>query len=459
MTAVGCIALALLLYLVIGIVNWSDRKPSALAARMTQEFEARPAVADTENGYVYAMGFAAAPEQDPVQVGIERVAWGREIFELHARTGIDEDPPSEDPIGTPRDPAPRDPLVEHFRGACKPGGSGCVEAFARGAEIYDRWVAAESGLLPRYRQLTARRGWIETAPMDLSTPLPGYARVMDAQRLSLLDARRLAMQRDYEGAHRLLETDLRFWRLVFESADTLITKMIATVALVRHFEFGNLILRDLDPQAAARVMPADWRVPISDSERSLRRSMLGEWVFVSNLARSLNPLLLPEATMEGSHVGRKTVAFLARPLYQSRDMINRYADYYSRVAELLDAPLSGYAETRSSASELAARTRKRTWPPRSLYNVLGSWIVAQGMADYSNYGARTADVEGVRRAALAAVTLRAANVEAADVTNALQASEWRNPYDGHPFEWSATDSAIRFQGLAEGEQGVHLLYY
>lgn len=137
----------------------------------------------------------------------------------------------------------------------------------------------------------------------------------------------------------------------------------------------------------------------------------------------------------------------------------RYAEYYSRAGDLLDVPLEGYEQAGDATRELAGSTASRAWPPRSLYNILGSWIRSQGISDVSNYGARVADVEGVRQVALAAVTLRAANVQTGDVADALRASELRNPYDGRPFEWSATDAAIRFRGLAQGERGTHLLYY
>ncbi|HEV8331698.1 MAG TPA: hypothetical protein VGQ22_09800 [Steroidobacteraceae bacterium] len=458
LTLVGCIALAVLLYLVVVLVNWNDRKPSPVAERMMQEYQSRPPVADAENGYVYAMGFAAAPEQDPLQMGVLRVAWMKEIGERNARTNRLDADLSADPQGNSYQVS-RDPLIEAFRGACKPGGFGCVEAFAGGDEIYDLWIAANSELLSRYSELTTRRAWVELVPIDPAAPFPSYAQIMDGQRLLLLHARRLAMQGDYDAARRVLESDLQFWRLVFESADTLITKMIATVALVRHFEHGNLILRGLDPRAAARVMPAEWRTPINENERSMRRCMVGEWVFTSGLSRSLIPVFRAEAAMGEGSPSRTAVAFLGGPLYQPQDSMNRYADYYSRVGELLDAPLARYEEAGDATRELAASTAKRAWPPGSLYNLLGSWIRSRGISDVSNYGARVADVEGVRRAALAAVTLRAAKVETAGVADALKASEWRNPYTGRPFEWSATDTAIRFQGLAAGERGVHLLYY
>jgi hypothetical protein len=458
LTLVGCIALAVLLYLVIVAINWNDRKPSQLAQQMTHEHEARPVVADAENGYVYAMGFAAAPGQDPLQLGMRRVAWMKEIGELNERTNRLDADLSADPLVAPHR-ASRDPLVEHFRGACQPGGAGCVQAFAQGDEIFDVWTSAESQLLPRYSELMTRRGWIELVPVDPATPFPSYAPIMDGQRLLLLHARRLAVQGDYDAARRELESDLQFWRLVFESADTLITKMIATTALVRHFEHGNLILRGLDARAAARVMPAGWRTPISDSERSMRRCMVGEWIFTSGLAKSLIPIFRAEAAMEEGRPGRTAAAFLGGPLYQPQDSINHYAEYYSHAAELLDMPLDRYEAAAAATRDFSASTARRAWPPRSLYNLLGSWIRSRGISDVSNYGARVADVEGVRRAALAAVTLRAAKVEIADIADSLEASEWRAPYDNHPFEWSATDSAIRFRGLAEGERGVHLLYY
>lgn len=424
-TIAGVVALAVLLYYVLVIVNWRDREPSELSVRMAQQYQERPPVPDAENGYVYAMEFAASRE---------------------------------------RNREPRDPVIAEFRKACLHSPSAeCADAFVHGDEVYERWTTVDSDLLQRYSKLIAHPGWLETGPVEIEAPIPPYSRVMDGQRLSLLHVRRLVKERNYDAAHSLLESDLRFWRRVLESTDTLIGKMIATSALVRHFELGNLVLRDLDPQTAALVMPADWRVPISDSERSMRRCMVGEWMLTSSLAKSLDQYYRPDVAQEiaekDGHWGRRLFASVARPLYQPQDSINRYAEHYFRVGELLDAPLDRYELARAAAAEFAARTTEDAWPPRSLYNVFGSWLVSEAVTDYSKYGVRVGDIEGVRRAALAAVTLRAAKVDAADVATALETSEFRNPYHGRPFTWSATDSAICFVGLAPDERGVHLLYY
>lgn len=195
----------------------------------------------------------------------------------------------------------------------------------------------------------------------------------------------------------------------------------------------------------------------------MQRCMVGEWIFVSSLAESMNPIFRYELAMNAEEgprrFGRTVVALLGAPLYQAQDSINKYADYYSRVAELFDVPLDRYPESRAKSAELAHEAGAAAWPPPSLYNIAGSWLTAQGSLDYFDYGARVADIEGVRRAALTVVTLRAANVPVESVEQALTMSELNNPYGARPFEWAATHSAIRFRGLQGGERGEHLLHY
>jgi hypothetical protein len=460
--AAACVALTMLVYYVIVAVNWNDREPSALAQQWRHRYDNRAGLADSENAYVFAMGFTVAVEQDPAKMGAQRIAWAHEDAKRSvSRLRGDDDAPASDPL--PGDtPRVRDAAVKTFRDACGPRVSGCALAFDNSDVVYDRWMATESWLLPRYQQLIGLPDWLETGPLTETSPLPKFATVIDGQRLLLLKARRVSMQGDYRTARDLLERDLRFWRHVLGSSDTLIGKMIATGALIRHFELGNLILRKLDPPAAAQVMPAGWHAPLTDEERSMQRCLVGEWIFAASTAESLDPIFRYELAMAAEpgepRFGRTVVALLGAPLYQKQDSINQYADYYSRAAELLDLPLSRYGDGRAKSAELA-RQASAGWPPRSLYNLVGSWMRSQGSVDYFDYGARVADIEGVRRAALTAVTLRAAKVHAASVEQALTASELRSPYDDRPFEWSATERAIRFRGLRAGERGEHLLHY
>jgi hypothetical protein len=104
---------------------------------------------------------------------------------------------------------------------------------------------------------------------------------MEGQKLLMLDAKVRARKGDHAGVRDLLARDLRFWRRVFESSDTLLTKMIAKAAIDRHFSLGNLVLRSLPSDRAVDALPEEWRTPISDSERSLLRLLVGEWTYMS----------------------------------------------------------------------------------------------------------------------------------------------------------------------------------
>jgi hypothetical protein len=62
----------------------------------------------------------------------------------------------------------------------------------------------------------------------------------------------------------------------------------------------------------------------------------------------------------------------------------------------------------------------------------------------------------VRRAALAVVTMRAANV-AVYVPAWLATNSLRNPYHDRPFEWDG--DAVLFHGLEAGTRGEHRLSF
>jgi len=119
----------------------------------------------------------------------------------------------------------------------------------------------------------------------------------------------------------------------------------------------------------------------------------------------------------------------------------------------LEAPLQRHPAAPAEVS----RDAHRDWRPRSPYNLVGQVLVFVARIDYSTYAARVGDIEGVRRAALAAVTLRSANVPKTAVAEHLARLDLRNPYDDRPFEWTGT--AVQFHGLEPAPRGLHQLDY
>ena len=301
---------------------------------------------------------------------------------------------------------------------------------------------SEQALLERYRAMLASTGWREEVPEDPRAPLPYYQGAMEAQKLHLLDARRLALTGDAEAVRDLLERDLVFWRGVMAASDMLVTKMVAVTMAGNNFELGNLALRALPPNLVEEAVPPSWREPLTVEERSLLRVMGGEWRFMVGAMRGASS---GRETRQGSLGDR-----LAHPLLQEQATLNIAAGRMVRVGELSELP---YAELRPALERLGEEPAP---PAFRLYNPVGTVlrsISPPGL--YSGYIARVSDLEGARRAALLAARLRGAGTGADDLGAAVQAAELRNPYDGSALEWDAGSGAVVFEGLAGNERGRH----
>ena len=402
-SAAGLVGLCVGLYLVALAINWRDREPSATAIRLTALYRDRPAVADEDNGFVYLQRWEADPNR-------------------HDKLSV---------------------RLREFREACGPGRRECAAAFAEADGMLAEWRAVDPTLLDRYTALIAHSGWQEDASsLSISGSLPSYSVAMDGQRLLLLRARELAQQGDAATVHSLLERDLQFWRTALQSSDTLISRMIATVAITRQFTLGNVVLRKLPQASQGAAMPVSWRRPISGAERSMVRCTVGEWLFVLDAMRSI------EASEDR----------LTRPLFQMQDTANRFAELYWQTAQKFEVPLAQYQDAAREADELSGLAAAEAAASREIYNWRGIRML-EDTTRFSQYALRVGDIEGVRRAAVAAATLRASGVDAKDVPAALAGAEERDPYTDRPFDWDPASSAIVFRGLQDGERGEHRIYY
>ncbi|HEY3516490.1 MAG TPA: hypothetical protein VGL98_05535 [Gammaproteobacteria bacterium] len=440
--------LAVATYVAAIAVNRSDRPPSPDALRFVASYEGRAPLADDANAYIYLLGFDAPLNDDPGDVGARRLAWFRSTGERPVNL-------AHDPQTTHLGYLSTDPVVEGFLTACADDSRECALAFADGDVAFQAWNAASPWLLERYLELIEHSGWREEV-FDLSRPLPSYAPVMHGQRLLILQAKVLADNGDTRAASELLAKDARFWRMVLASSDLLITKMIATAALWRHFEWGSLAVRSFPSGSVASALPNEWHQPMIDAELSLRRTLVGEWIFFSSSPVMLDADL--DFPLEETSASR-TSDRLLRPLFKPQDTLNRHATFLRELADALDAPLADYDAATDRASLVAWQLTQKAYPPRSLYNIVGSLALAPGGGDYGAYAYRVGDIEGMRRAALATALLRDSAASGSDPEKALAASPLRNPYDDEPLRWDADEKAVVFVGLEPGERGEHRFYY
>jgi hypothetical protein len=126
---------------------------------------------------------------------------------------------------------------------------------------------------------------------------------------------------------------------------------------------------------------------------------------------------------------------------------------------LLDAPLANYESTMQRASETLDRLQTEASPLNSPYNFLGKFGIFMGVFDFTSYSRRVNDVEGMRRAAVTTVRLRAQRVQINEVASALATAPLRNPFNDQPFDWDAEQGAIVFVGLEHTQLGTHPYRY
>ena len=451
----GLVALAVVLYLIAFVVNWNDQPPSEAAVRLERLPHERPPVADADNGYLYLAGFSVAPEEDPRVWGARRVAWAEKVLAQPPAAPVAGFPGEEHDFKRGRSDA-----VDALSKVCTKLDAACRDALEAGDERVAEWLAAEGWLLARYKTLLAHAGWREPVPWDDRVPLPQYGQVGEGQRLLLAEAWTLAGRGDIVGVRRLLETDVRFWRHALAEADNLIPKLVAAGALKRHFAWSNLILRRLPPAAGGNAVPQRWKEPLSESERSMLRSLAGEWAFldrtIRRAAESGQPFTSEDALPPT--LGQRVLRRMSNPLFQVQDTGNHYAELLVSVAEVLEVSYEQYPQAVERVRAIQYEAAEAVFPHR-VYNVVGDILFAIGAYDFTSYAVRVADLEGVRRAALLAVELRSQDVQPGQVAKMLADVSFKSPYDGEPFAWDERAKAIVFVGLEEGERGRHAILY
>jgi hypothetical protein len=441
----------LVAYAALLALNWRDRSPSPAAIRLTDASHARSAIADADNAYVYMMGFAVAPDEDSRTAGAARTAWAAD-FVAGATT-------SSDPIRPAIEMAQsRSSSVRELAEACRVASEHCASALANGEPTLRAWLQDEHWLLSRYEALLAHSAWREPTPFDLRIPFPSYSTVLDAQNVFHVRAWDLAHRGDTEALRDLLSRDIRFWRLTLSSADVLITKMIAVAALRHHFEFGNLVFRELPAEAIRNAIPQEWFAEISPTERSMLRCFAGEWRYLDKLVRLAKRgdegvLTLDEA----SPLTQKFLWRALKPLLQPQDSSNEAADRFVMLANELDVPYAGFTTALGRLRGKFRRDDASSGLPA--YNTLGVLLAYSAPTDYTAYAVRVADIEGIRRAALLTATLRADRVPESQAAAHVATSGIRDPYNLKPFEWDERAHAVVFTGLEDSDQRRHAFLY
>ena len=447
--SLSLVGLGVVVYLVLLAINWRDRPPSPLVREFTASVENRNPVPDAENAYLFMLGFSGPPETDPATLGVAR----RDRFAAALEAGALD--ALADPLSDDHDyQADRSPEVAELARKCAESEAGCFDALAANAPAMIGWLASEAWLLDRYADLIAHTAFREAVPFDIQAPVPPYSAILDGQRLLAIESWAAARDGETERAVAALDDDLRFWRRVLTNADSLIAKMIATAAVARHFKYGNSVLRELQAAGRDGTIPASWLEEIDADERSIRRTLIGEWHFMDKAMKTMNPE--PGTSPAERDVWEWIKWRLSQPLYQPQDYSNRYAALLAQYIGLFDTPYRNVPMALEEAESLAGDAPK---PFSRAYNVIGDILFSIAQPDFGDYSVRVADLEGIRRAALVVSLLRADRLTPDEAGRRLLDHELTDPYFDEPFLWLTPSNEVVFKGLASGDPGTHRFRY
>jgi hypothetical protein len=455
-TVIVFVVLPLVLYGFALVVNLHDEPPSPEALELAAIGE-RPPVADADNAFVFLLGFGAPRDADPAAFGAERAARIRDLA-AHPERGLDPNQVAANSAVFGAAPGPIRAALE----ACDIRNAVCVAALDAASEGSDLELADYRWQTDRYRTWLGYGAWRDITTGDMRGPLLSYFLALPRypRRLFLLETWQLAAAGNAEQVRDRLNADLALWRLALAETDSLIGKAIAASFIAEHFEWGNLILRRLPPEQRAAGVPPAWRTPLTVAERSMFRVLANEWRSTERSLRSLKTHgfttpLPPGADDPRSALDRLTDR-LALPLLQPQATANRDATALVKLSHLLDAP---YAELPGALAHAADIDAHPAGVLSFTYNLFGRAMMVSGRAFLADYGARVADLEGVRRAALLAAQLRGLGALPLLAGTMIPLAAARDPYTGGPFEWSADPPAVGFTGLERGERAHHSFLY
>jgi len=430
---VGCAVIAIAIYL------WRSSLPSDAARRLLAVYAARPAVPAAENSYTYLWGFGAPAGVDPIEFGRARIAW----LQAHSRDPQIRTP---DPgAKEERAASMRSAAMRALRDACSSGAATpCTLAFDRQVSS-DEMTATEERQLARYRELLKYPRYFEIIPFDANAPLIPFDHALEGQQLLFIELARRAERGEADQIATELERDCDYWREVQRGADTLISRLIANVALRRHFFFGNRILRRLPTESVERAIPASWRRAFSRDELSMLRTFAGEYEYATRAVRRDAAAALasvddePGDDEEEPDFTDRIATRIGHFMSSSQHSLNRIADAYLRAAQEFQAPLDQYAaiDARLARDDAYFRTQS-----------IGGYVV------------RAATSEGLRRAALLAAELRARGLRPDAVAQAVAASDLVDPFTLAPFTVDTRSSTLTFNSpQANARNRIQIFLY
>jgi hypothetical protein len=290
--------------------------------------------------------------------------------------------------------------------------------YKRFEEVLDYLPALDSTMAPYDLVGSAQRAWLQRAGIDA-----------EAGKL--------------EETITALERDFALQRMLLGGSRTLLGKVVATANYWRGLQFVNELIQTRPAEISPylpRLRP--WLAPLDAGLLRLAPTMETEFGMMKNMLRD-DRLLMKEKVSDVPVQDALNLFFLKR-----NASVNRYYRCYSRMGELMDAPVDRLdAEINSYGTQCYGQP-EWNW----VYNPMGKILQGVAMPIFSEYAWRVHDLDALGRLLALRADMLGAGVSAEQAPEFISKSapELRNPYTQKPMSWDAEKKRIYFETKSTG---------
>ncbi|MFV7782939.1 hypothetical protein ACNPKB_00125 [Shewanella marisflavi] len=369
-------------YLILLLINLQDRAPSEQASAFLEQVNAEETALSQhleQNPYLYAFGFDAPKDDDPMALGLKR-------YQALKQLGVLE--------------RPTQPVDEKFEfpewaisNCLKQKGyfAECTALLAE-PETLKATLDDYAWLIERYHTLLSLGHWQDDTHFNSSRSMIPFKHLTAAQQLYLVDA--YINGTDSAALIAAIDEDMLFWLQVAKRVNMLPNKIVAISALKQNMKLGEVLVSQKRTEDEDTQIPSLWLQTTSEEVLSLKRVKRGEWHFLIKITQSFE-------TGEGGRITDKITEVILLPLFQQQDTANLYAEI-----------LTGKERSKQCPDNLSL-SALITYA----YNPIGKIILCSSPRSFEGYQAAANQVESLRAELVTRLTTPAISAEIVTETN------------------------------------------
>ena len=427
------IGLILAFCLLVWTINLSifDEEPSA---GVQQTLKPHEMPQTDENAYFFLFGFEASADKAPHSAGQslqQRYEKNRDVL------GKDEllaDDYAEILGGVGKDKV----WLESFERCRSRTDDDCFERAIAQLEKLDFESARLSLMLKRYDALVQYRDFAYPHGFTFYSPIPGYATPLALQQITL------ARSAQYKSTSLFLDTvekDLAFWRMLLSKGSSLIDKMVAIAAIWNDLKFLSAYFNTTDMNDAEREKVLEILSDLNAEEVDISEAFVFE-------ARSMYHQLENLTADELESFFESSSWFMGQMIQTNATNNSHYELYLKPLLDLSKLTSEEFYIALPEGASKFEEGLKVSLSPGNLYNLGGKVLLQNSGWMASDYIARVHDLSGMFSLVKLQLSLKGFPKE--EWPSIIAGSQYKNPYNNHPFEWDLEKAQLGFKCMNEG---------